>query len=123
MVLPMKTLLIISALVMSGTVFAQPPAFPSVDTATQIGRDAERRRILQDELAAEERALVSAKSFADIDLHTTNIAALKSELSRLQLPGLAAPGTQVKLKAVPVQKPQSAENAAPVPYWDVYRRR
>lgn len=125
MVLQMKTVLVISALVISGTVFAQSPAFPSVDTATQVGRDTERRRILQDELATEERALAGAQNPDDAARHKANVAALQSELSRLQLPGLGAPGTPVKLKAVPIQKPESQNQLAkeePVPFWDVYRR-
>lgn len=123
----MKTAFILTCtLLCSGVIHAQAQApFPSVDTAEQVGRDAERRRILQDELVAEERAQASAQSPADIERHKANIAALKAEISRLQLPGLAAPGTPVKLKAVPIEKPKSQNQLAkeePVPFWDVYRR-
>ena len=43
---------------------ANPPAanFPKVDPATQKNRDGARRRILEEELSGEEKALVQAKS-------------------------------------------------------------
>lgn len=122
----MKTALVIFGFVfLSGSAFAQAPAFPSIDTATQVARDSERRRILQGELATEEKALAGAQSPDDSARHKANIAALKAELSRLQLPGLEAPGTPVKLKAVPIQKAKNQNLSAkeePVPFWDVYRR-
>lgn len=39
-----------------------PAGFPRVDANTQKGRDDMRRKVLQDELAAEERLLVDARS-------------------------------------------------------------
>ena len=38
-----------------------PAGFPRVDAATQKSRDDERRKILQDELSGEEKALAKAK--------------------------------------------------------------
>lgn len=38
-----------------------PAGFPRVDAATQKSRDVERRKILQDELSGEEKALAKAK--------------------------------------------------------------
>lgn len=40
---------------------ASPKGFPKVDAATQRSRDNERRKILQDELSAEKKALTKAK--------------------------------------------------------------
>jgi hypothetical protein len=96
---------------------AKPSAsenFPRVDNQTQRGRDETRRKILQDELDAEEKLLEEAnknlndaspevfkgpdgKTFRNVakydekvkplkeqvDLHTKNIEALKTELSKL----------------------------------------
>jgi hypothetical protein len=92
------------------------PAFPSVDGQTQRGRDDTRRKILQDELNAEEKLLEVArqnlseaesnpevftgeggKTYRNVakyeekvkplqeqvDLHTKNIEALKTELSKV----------------------------------------
>lgn len=39
-----------------------PAGFPKVDPATQKSRDSARRRILEDELAGEDKALTQAKS-------------------------------------------------------------
>lgn len=39
-----------------------PAGFPKVDAATQKSRDGARRRILEDELSAEEKGLVEAKA-------------------------------------------------------------
>ncbi|OGS88270.1 MAG: hypothetical protein A2061_01550 [Gallionellales bacterium GWA2_59_43] len=94
-----------------------PRDFPRVDGATQRGRDDTRRRILEEELAAEERLLVEAKqnlktgeanpevfkgkdgktyrhvakfdekikTLGDqVELHQNNVAALKTELSKLK---------------------------------------
>jgi hypothetical protein len=84
-----------------------PAGFPKVDPATQKARDGARRRILEEELGAEEKALVQAKaelaeqegirtgdernyqrvldrlqSYKDeVERHEKNIAALKKELS------------------------------------------
>jgi hypothetical protein len=87
---------------------SSPAGFPKVDTATQKGRDAVRRKVLTDELAVEEKLLVEAKGeygngappptqeekdvpkkYADrlaklrqtIALHEKNIEALKKELA------------------------------------------
>lgn len=86
-------------------------AFPRVDAETQKGRDDVRRRVLQDELAAEEKLLTEARgAFADgappplpeertnadkyrerlarlrqsITLHERNVEALKKEIGGLR---------------------------------------
>jgi hypothetical protein len=41
---------------------APTPGFPRVDAATQKGRDELRRKVLQDELAAEEKLLVESRN-------------------------------------------------------------
>ena len=85
-----------------------PPGFPKVDAETQKGRDDMRRKVLADELAAEEKLLAEARTtFASgapiplpeeqasagkyreriarlrqsVQLHERNIEALKKELS------------------------------------------
>ena len=83
-----------------------PAGFPKVDPATQKARDGERRRILEEELGAEEKALAQAKAelaeqesvrYGDeknyqrvldrlqkykdeVERHQNNIGALKKEL-------------------------------------------
>ena len=83
-----------------------PAGFPKVDPATQKSRDGARRRILEEELGAEEKALVQAKAELteqegirtgdernyqrvldrlqrykdEVERHEKNIAALKKEL-------------------------------------------
>jgi len=87
-----------------------PAAFPKVDPATQRSRDDARRKILEDELAAEEKALVQAKAELaqqesirtggernyqrvldrlqkykdDVERHEKNVEALKKELSNVK---------------------------------------
>lgn len=99
----------------SGTRSAPPqsasvPGLPNVDPATQRRRDDSRRKILEDELAAEERALVEARKalsegeavrlgsernfqrYLDriqglkdrVTQHERNVSALKQELSNLR---------------------------------------
>ncbi len=85
-----------------------PPAFPRVDAETQKGRDDLRRKVLSDELAAEEKSLADARTaygngapppLAEeqtdaekyrqriarlrqaVQLHERNIEALKKELT------------------------------------------
>lgn len=77
--------------------------FPKVNEDTQKGRDGSRRKILEDELKAEEGLLNTARQgqqvaeehrpkdnerikelTKQVDLHQTNIAALKTELSKLK---------------------------------------
>lgn len=43
------------------TASTPPPGFPKVDADTQRGRDAERRKILDQELASEEKLLAQAR--------------------------------------------------------------
>jgi hypothetical protein len=87
-----------------------PPGFPRVDADTQRARDEARRKILQDELATEEKSLAEAraklveqesvrhgdernyqrvldrlKPFQEaVDRHERNVAALKKELGALR---------------------------------------
>jgi hypothetical protein len=87
---------------------ASPPGFPRVDAETQKGRDDVRRRVLNDELAAEQKLLAEARiQYADgapaplpeeradaekyrtriarlrqsVAIHEKNIEALKKELA------------------------------------------
>jgi len=88
-----------------------PPGFPRVDPETQRGRDDVRRKVLNDELAAEEKLLVESRAaYADggpvplpeerqdaekyrariarlrqsVTLHEKNIEALKKELAAVK---------------------------------------
>lgn len=87
-----------------------PEGFPKVDPATQKSRDDGRRRILEEELSGEERALAKARAELtqqesirtgdernyqrvldrlqpykdDVERHEKNIAALKRELSNVK---------------------------------------
>ena len=88
-----------------------PAGFPRVDAATQKGRDDVRRKVLADELAAEEKLLVDARaSYANgappplaeeradaekyrariarlrqsVAVHEKNIEALKKELTAVK---------------------------------------
>lgn len=82
---------------------ATPQDFPKVDKETQKGRDSMQRKVLDDELKAEEALLVDAQKAlkqgeaarprdeeklksltAQVDLHQRNINALKIELSKLK---------------------------------------
>jgi hypothetical protein len=84
-----------------------PAGFPKVDPATQKNRDSARRRILEEELSGEEKALAQAKTELteqegirtgdernyqrvldrlqkykdEVDRHEKNVEALKKELS------------------------------------------
>ena len=94
----------------SGAATPGPKDFPRVDPATQKMRDGGRRRILEDELSGEEKALTKAKEELtqqesvrtgneknyqrvldrlqpykdDVDRHEKNVAALKKELDDLK---------------------------------------
>ena len=94
----------------NGAVTAPTPGFPKVDSDAQKKRDSERRRILDEELAAEEKQLEQAKKalteqeavrFGDernyqrvldrlqpfkdkVALHERNIDALKKELANVR---------------------------------------
>lgn len=64
-----------------------PAGFPKVDNDTQKKRDDTRRKILEEELAAEEKLLADAtrgQSKEGIELHEKNISALKKELANLK---------------------------------------
>lgn len=86
---------------------SSPAGFPKVDPATQKNRDGARRRILEEELSGEEKALAQAKTELteqesvrtggeknyqrvldrlqkykdEVELHEKNVEALKKELS------------------------------------------
>lgn len=64
-----------------------PAGFPKVDNETQKKRDDTRRKILEEELAAEEKLLADAakgQSREEIDLHEKNVSALRKELANLK---------------------------------------
>ena len=87
-----------------------PPGFPKVDPNVQKSRDESRRRILEDELNTEEKALTQAKAELteqesirtgdeknyqrvldrlqkykdEVDRHEKNVAALKKELNNVK---------------------------------------
>lgn len=78
-----------------------PKEFPQVDHSTQKRRDEARRKILEDELATEEKQLTEARlklqnvennpqaegvksAQEDVTLHEKNVEALKNELSRVK---------------------------------------
>ncbi len=87
-----------------------PSGFPKVDSATQKSRDQDRRRILEDELSGEEKALEQAKAELteqegirtggernyqrvldrlqkykdEVDRHQKNVEALKKELANMK---------------------------------------
>lgn len=89
---------------------ASPAEFPKVDASTQRSRDGDRRKILETELATEERALESAKKelaeqegarsgaeknfakvqerlkpFQDqVELHERNVEAIRAEIAKLR---------------------------------------
>lgn len=64
-----------------------PSGFPKVDGDTQKKRDDTRRKILEEELAAEEKLLAEATIQKDVPataLHEKNVAALKKELANIK---------------------------------------
>ena len=89
---------------------ATPADFPKVDSSTQRSRDSDRRKILETELASEERALEAAKKelaeqesqrlgnernydkvlqrikpFQDqVELHQRNVDAIRTEIGKLR---------------------------------------
>lgn len=66
---------------------ASPLGFPKVDNDTQKKRDDTRRKILEEELAAEEKLLTEAsekKDAAGIKLHEENVSTLKKELANIK---------------------------------------
>ena len=94
----------------TGAANASPPGFPKVDSATQRSRDDSRRKILEDELGGEEKALAQAtaelteqqgirsgdernyqrvldrlqKYKDEVERHEKNVAALKKELDNVK---------------------------------------
>ena len=58
-----------------------------MDSDTQKKRDDTRRKILEDELVAEENLLAEAKKGAskdEVELHEKNVGALKKEIANLK---------------------------------------
>lgn len=69
------------------TTVLSPAGFPKVDGDTQKKRDDTRRKILEDELAAEEKLLADARkgnTKDEVELHEKNVDALKKELANLK---------------------------------------
>lgn len=69
------------------TTVLSPAGFPKVDGDTQKKRDDTRRKILEDELAAEEKLLADARKSnakGEVELHEKNVDALKKELANLK---------------------------------------
>jgi hypothetical protein len=107
------------------------PLYPAVAKADQKARDADRRLILQTELAAEREALAKAKSKSNaVDLneqasaihrHEENITALERELegSAAQNGAEAIPRPVVKA----IRPAARTANATRIPqFWDPYNR-
>lgn len=66
---------------------ATPAGFPKVDGDTQKKRDDTRRKILEEELEAEEKLLTEAvakKDATGMKLHDENVATLKKELANIK---------------------------------------
>lgn len=64
-----------------------PASFPKIGNDTQKQRDGTRRKILEDELANEEKLLAGSQKGnvkEEVDLHTRNVEALKKELANLK---------------------------------------
>lgn len=64
-----------------------PPDFPKVSSQTQKDRDTNRRTILEQELANEQRNLDEARKAGNANkaqLHERNIAALQKEMANLK---------------------------------------
>lgn len=131
----MKLTLLTCLLLAAGAAVAEP-AFPRVEPAVQAARDTDRSAILRQErseetksLQAAEKALASAapsekdKATATVERHRKNLAALDAEIQRA---GGAAPDVKVagpvRLRAASAA-PAAVVSDAPVPYWDVYRRK
>lgn len=69
------------------TSVASPSGFPKVDGDTQKKRDDTRRKILEEELEAEEKLLTEAvakKDATGIKLHDENVVTLKKELANIK---------------------------------------
>lgn len=120
----------------AGTAAAQP-TFPRIDAGTQAARDKDRGTILMQERDEETKSLQAAeKAFAtgasgdkdklalDVERHRKNLAALDAEIQRTgdTAPGALKVAGPVRLRAASAA-PAAAVNDAPVPFWDVYRRK
>lgn len=103
--------------------------YPVVDRSVQTARDADRRAILEAELASEQADLRSAKdAFAkapadmarkEVHRHEENVKALLRELDRLTAPIRVSARTASDGAAAEKQAASKADNP---PFWDVYRR-
>ena len=107
------------------------PLYPVVANAEQKERDADRRLILQTELAAEREALAKAKSKPDavgsreqasaIHRHEENVKALERELEGSAVQSGAGAISRAVVKAV--RPAARTANATRIPqFWDPYNR-
>ena len=107
-------------------------SFPVVGKTVQQARDADRRAILEAELAAEKQALDAALAVikqsssdvarAEVHRHEENVKMLRRELERTTQDGaVRISARRSRPDAVPPTK-RAMSGAAPVPFWDVYRR-
>lgn len=106
--------------------------FPKVDAAVQETRDADRRLILETELAAERQSLGAAREAmaksptndarTEVHRHEENVEALRRELEHL--PDGAPVRVGARRPGIP-DAPASGRSTpvpAQAPFWDVYRR-
>jgi len=135
----MKLTLLTSMVVLAfaASTAAAQPTFPRIDAGTQAARDKDRGTILAQEreeetksLQAAEKALASGtpgdkdKLALDVERHRKNLAALNAEIQRAgdMAPAAVRVAGPVRLRAASAA-PATAADDAPVPFWDVYRRR
>lgn len=133
----MTRMLLIPIVVLTmGGAWAQP-TFPRVDARTQAARDNDRSAILVQERDEETKALQVAENalasgaFADknnlaldVERHRKNLAALNAEIQRVRgaIPVAVKTAGPIRLRAASTT-PAAPVIEAPVPFWDVYRRK
>jgi len=133
----MKLALLTSVVFFAAGAASAQPSFPRVDPAVQAARDTDRSAILLQERGEETKALQAAeKSLAsaapgerdklalDVDRHRKNLTALDAEIQRASsaAPAAVKAAGPVRLKAASAA-PVAVVDDAPVPFWDVYRRK
>ncbi len=117
---------------------ALPVADPVVDPAAQTLRDASRWHMLVTALTTEQTLLSAARTALasaapslraalqqELELHAGNVQALSDEMTAIRsAPRNTVPASSVRVAARIPPTPTSPPNtdAAPVPFWDVYRR-
>ncbi len=118
----------------SQLLFAQTSAaYPIIDQATQMARDADRRHILENELQAERQALAKAQAaagagstpegLANVHRHQENIQSLQSELAGVTRTQLT-PHESVRA-VVRAQRPIASiprDLNGPIAFWNPYNR-